>query len=99
MRQKIFILRSFCINMRKYTFKKRKNALFLSPLTRFLLSIGIPPILFSLLKAARELYAALPLTGAAAAYFGGMLEHHLAAIAILTVGAYAAERAARTMKS
>lgn len=84
------------MNMRKYTFKRRKHALSLSPLTRFLLSVGIPPILFSLLKTARELYAALPLTRACAAYFGGMLEHHVAAIAILTVGAYIAERAAQS---
>ena len=84
--------------MRKYTFKRRKNALSFSPLCRLLLTVGIPPILFSLLKTAREIHAALPLTRASAAYFGGMLEHHFAAIAILTVGAYVAERAAQSVR-
>ncbi len=82
--------------MGKYTSKNRKKAFLISPLCRRVLAFGIPPILLSLIITAWQITAAAPLTVARAAYFGGMLEHHVAAIAILTVGAYIAEYASRT---
>ena len=81
--------------MGKYTLKNVKKVLLISSLCRRVLCFGIPPILLSLIITAWKITAAAPLTPAAAAYFGGMLEHHAAAISILTVGAYLAEYASR----
>ena len=96
--QKIFILDPFCMNMRKNTSKSAKQGIPYSGLLCRVLLFGIPPILLSLIGTALHIREALPLTVAEAAYFGGMLEHHVAAIAILTTGAYLAERLARSCK-
>ena len=74
--------------MRKHT----NSSLTLSPACRRLITVGSLPILASLFYCALEILRAAPLTEAKAAYFGGMLEYHVAAIALLTVGAFVAQR-------
>ena len=68
---------------------------FLTPLAARVLHIGLVLIYLSLLRLLLEVQTAAPFHTGSAAYFGGMLEHIMAALTLLTGAVLLFDRAAR----
>ena len=78
---------------RKIIHKKTK----LTPANR-IFSLCFPLILLCLFGVIAELSAQKELSAGAAAYYGGMMEYPIAALALLTAGMYLAERVSKKGK-
>lgn len=92
-----FILKkNICMNMnkRKKNIHKKHPV---SPADRILF-LCAPLILLCLFGVIAELVAHPQLSAGSAAYYGGMLEYPIAALALLTGGIFLAERVARERK-
>lgn len=76
--------------------KSRLNAVTLMPRARRMLHTGLCLILLSLLRLLYEVHTAAPFTPGAAAYYGGLLEYPLAALALLTGATLMVDRAMRS---
>ena len=81
------------MNMRK---NMQKTTVFLSPMATRLLHSGALLIFASLLRLWYEVQTAAPFAPRLAAYFGGLLEYPLAALALLTGAVLLIDRAERS---
>ncbi len=87
----------FCMIMRKNDRLQKKQQKTLAKQTKRLLAVGWICIALPLLGVTWELQRFPTLSLVALARFGGMMEHILAATAILIAGAYLVERSARVL--
>ena len=85
--------------MRKNCISSKKAQSSLSPLTQGLLAVGLVAIFSALFFTVVAVTDAAPFPLSRAAYFGGMVEHVLAALALLTAGSFLVERVVRSLHS
>ncbi len=85
--------------MRKIDIQQKLKAACPSLPTQRLLTLGLCAIFCTLFFVAVAVTDSAPFSPARAAYFGGMVEHVLAALALLSAGSFLLEKVVRSLHS